>query len=179
MGVEGLAGASSYHTDDEVFTFDRKSLLSILSLIPNGLLIPEVPPPSSFLLKAQSTVQKERGSEPAVTTWQAAKVLYRMRRERDNVIGQQIFSDPAWDILLDLYAAEGEGQRICISSACIAASVPYSTALRCLRELESRALIRRVRDRQDGRRIYVELTADCRSSMLKILGELRCQIPAA
>jgi hypothetical protein len=176
--MNSLAEERARQSDDEILTFDKKSFLSILSLIPTGIVVPEAPAPLPVRMESQNLELRVRKGEPFVSTWQAAKVLYRMRRERDGIIGSKIFFDPAWDILLDLYAAEGEGQRICISSSCIAASVPYSTALRCLRDLEAQALISRVRDRKDGRRTYVELTDRSRSALVKILDELRCQIVA-
>jgi hypothetical protein len=41
-----------------------------------------------------------------------------------------LFADPAWDILLDLAAARIDGRMVAVSSLCIAAAVPATTALR-------------------------------------------------
>jgi hypothetical protein len=43
---------------------------------------------------------------------------------REQFFGPDLFADPAWDILLDLYAARLEQQRVAVSSLCIAAAVP-------------------------------------------------------
>jgi DNA-binding MarR family transcriptional regulator len=90
----------------------------------------------------------------------AAAQIYRQRRVRDRVFGARAdaFGDPAWDILLDLYAASGTRKRICISSACIAANAPTSTALRYLARLLDHGLIKRVPDEADRRRYFVQLT---------------------
>jgi hypothetical protein len=82
----------------------------------------------------------------------------RARRRRDTLFGSAIFADPVWDVLLDLYASKLEARRVCISDACIASSVPSTTALRWLGKMEELKLIVRYQDEADGRRFYVELT---------------------
>jgi DNA-binding MarR family transcriptional regulator len=82
----------------------------------------------------------------------------RDRALRSKHLDGELFSDPAWDMLLDLYRAELAQQRISITSACLASGVPTSTALRWLRILEGRGLIERRRDMLDGRRTFVGLT---------------------
>lgn len=89
-----------------------------------------------------------------------AQSIYRARQARGSFFGANgdVFADPAWDILLDLFAARELGRRVSISSACIAANVPPTTALRWLGTLEERDLIERKADEQDRRRSYVQLT---------------------
>jgi DNA-binding MarR family transcriptional regulator len=89
-----------------------------------------------------------------------ARAIYRARREREKLFPGQtdLFSDPAWDILLDLFAAYETGQRVSISSACIASNVPPTTALRWLAILENRGLIVRASDDTDKRRAFVRLS---------------------
>jgi DNA-binding MarR family transcriptional regulator len=69
-----------------------------------------------------------------------------------------LFLDPAWDVLLDLFASEAEGRMISVSSACIASGVPTSTALDWIRKLEGSGLIYRERDPLDGRRTFLRMT---------------------
>src|SRR5690348_11712896 len=66
-----------------------------------------------------------------------AQGLYRLRRRRERLFPTPLFSEPGWDLLLDLFIAESEGKRVSITSACIAAAVPTTTAVRCLKQLES------------------------------------------
>ena len=82
----------------------------------------------------------------------------RARRLREGLFPEPIFADPAWDMLLDLYACKLEGTKVCVSNACIAARVPHTTALRWLDRLEECGLVERHPDPVDSRRIYVELT---------------------
>ena len=89
-----------------------------------------------------------------------AKRLYAERRARAGAFGQMadLLGEPAWDLLLDLFVAHGEGRSISTSSACLAACVPPTTALRWIRLLEERELIELRADPRDGRRRFVRLT---------------------
>jgi DNA-binding MarR family transcriptional regulator len=71
-----------------------------------------------------------------------------------------LFADPAWDMVIDLFAAWAEGRRISVSSVCIASGVPRSTALRWVVEMERQGLVRRWPDARDGRRTFIEITRD-------------------
>jgi len=89
---------------------------------------------------------------------QIAKRYLRARRERVRLFPEDLFADPAWDILLDLYVAEATKQRISISAACIASGVPSTTGLRWIGRLEELGLVRRNDDPSDRRRAYISLT---------------------
>ncbi|OJY61931.1 MAG: hypothetical protein BGP16_15475 [Sphingobium sp. 66-54] len=82
----------------------------------------------------------------------------RIRRQRSSLVGHEL-TEPAWDILLDLFSSTALGRRVSVSSACIAADVPPTTALRHLRLLEESGLVSRMRDEKDGRRVYMVLSA--------------------
>lgn len=82
----------------------------------------------------------------------------RMRRWRDSLFPESLFADPAWDLLLDLYAAHLEGALIPVTSACIAAAVPQTTALRWIIKLEQLGLIMRSEDDRDHRRRDLRLS---------------------
>lgn len=84
--------------------------------------------------------------------------MIRARRLRNQLFGPGLFADPAWDILLDLMAARVEGRSVAVSSLCIAAAVPATTALRWIRQLTEMGLLHRVADPLDGRRVFIELT---------------------
>lgn len=87
-----------------------------------------------------------------------AEELYRDRRRRASYLPSHLLGEPAWDILLDLYIAEKRNQSVSVTSACIAAAVPLTTALRWVRQLERDGLVERRDDESDARRRYVRLT---------------------
>lgn len=83
--------------------------------------------------------------------------MIRRRRMRDQFFPAELFADPAWDILLDLYAARLEGHSVSVSSLCIAAAVPATTALRWIRSMTEAGLLQRDADPRDGRRVFIAL----------------------
>lgn len=108
-----------------------------------------------------------------------ARQLYLIRRCRDRAFGPAaaVFRDPAWDMILDLFAARLEGRRTSISSAAIAARIPQTTAIRLVDQLVDRKLIRRIADEQDGRRSLLELTPMAVDMMWRFLASVG-QAPA-
>lgn len=71
-----------------------------------------------------------------------------------------MFSEPAWDILLDLLRAEISRRAVSVTDLYVASGVPAATAYRCLKSMERCALITRRGDPSDKRRIFVELEPD-------------------
>jgi DNA-binding MarR family transcriptional regulator len=77
---------------------------------------------------------------------------------RARFFNEKLFSDPAWDIILDLLEAEITQRRVPVTSLCIAAAVPPTTALRWIRSMTEAGLLHRRPDPHDGRRDFVELS---------------------
>jgi hypothetical protein len=91
--------------------------------------------------------------------------LIRLRRDRDRHFPAEIFADPAWDMLLDLTAARMEGIDVPVSSLCIAAAVPTTTALRWIRTLTEAGLMQRSTDAGDARRSFITLSDTAHQAM--------------
>lgn len=104
---------------------------------------------------------------------QSARERIRERRYRDRIFSPDFFADPAWDILLDLYAAHYEGQQVSVSSLCIAASVPSTTALRWIRTMSDAGFLERSRDDADGRRVFIRLSEDALQKLDQYFDALR------
>lgn len=105
--------------------------------------------------------------------------LIRARRLRDQFIRGGLFADPAWDMLLDLMAARLEDNRVAVSSLCIAAAVPATTALRWIKALTDRGLFVRAADPQDGRRVYIELSDEAARALTAYLRAVQRIAPTA
>lgn len=95
-----------------------------------------------------------------------ARATYAVRRKRSAIFGDaELFGEPAWDILLDLYIASAEGKTVSVSSACIGSASPPTTGLRWLGVLAEHDLVLREHDPRDQRRVLVRLTEKGLSAM--------------
>ena len=91
--------------------------------------------------------------------------VLRARRLRARFFDEQLFADPAWDMLLDLLQAEIAQHRVPVSSLCIAAAVPATTALRWIKTMTDNGLLLRRADPHDGRRVFIELAPDASNAL--------------
>lgn len=105
------------------------------------------------------------GAPAPETSAHAVRMLIRLRRLRAQFFPDYLFADPAWDMLLDLMAARLEEERVAVSSLCIAAAVPPTTALRWIRTMTDQGIFVRRHDPDDGRRIFIDLSDDAARAM--------------
>ena len=75
-------------------------------------------------------------------------------------------------MLLDLLQAEISQLRVPVSSLCIAAAVPATTALRWLKTLVDEGIFLRRADPHDGRRVFVELSSEASLAMRRYFAEI-------
>jgi predicted transcriptional regulator len=115
---------------------------------------------SSIVEKLRTYERCDKNSSPENRSpLDRARTHYRNRRLREKFVGgPDIFAEPAWDMMVDLFIAHEEKRKIAISSLCIASAVPPTTALRWINTLIARKLFTKEADPGDGRRIYVALT---------------------
>ena len=113
------------------------------------------------LMAMLETTSAQNDSDAAPTDQQIGttlRAIINIRGLRTRYFPSQIFADPAWDILLDLTRAKLDGQQVSVSSVCIAASVPMSTALRWVKQMTDAGLLLRWTDPKDRRRDLIALT---------------------
>ena len=91
-----------------------------------------------------------------------ARRAFAARRRRQQVFGDRadLFGEPAWDMLLDLYIALHEDKPVTVSNACLSSGAATTTGLRWVATLAERGLVERIPDPKDGRRYFVRLTAE-------------------
>jgi hypothetical protein len=87
----------------------------------------------------------------------AARV-FTARRDRVKIFGADLFADPAYDILLDMFIVSERQQGATIGSVCQAAYVPKGTALRYIKVLMEKGYIDRVPHPHDKRSSILTLT---------------------
>ena len=120
--------------------------------------------------KASKTGKAERSvSGQDHPIWvELARQTYDDRRRRTKIFqSDDLFGEPAWDILLDLFIAAKARRRVSVTSACIGSAVPSTTALRWIAILERQGLLLREADPGDARRVYVKLSASGYQAMLE------------
>jgi DNA-binding MarR family transcriptional regulator len=114
-------------------------------------------------------LQSNEAPEVAADT---VRAVIRARRLRTRFFPEHLFADPAWDMLLDLLQAEIAQLRVPVSSLCIAAAVPATTALRWLKTMVTEGIFLRRADPHDGRRVFVELAPDASRTLRRYFAEL-------
>jgi DNA-binding MarR family transcriptional regulator len=105
---------------------------------------------------------------------QALGILHR-RRQRARYFGP-MFGEPAWDMLLVLYAHECH-DRFKVSRLVEQSGGPATTGLRWLDYLENQQLVRRERDPLDARAMFVDLTDKGRTALDTYLSETVSRAP--
>ena len=98
--------------------------------------------------------------------------LLRARVRRGIFFSPRLFDDPAWDMLLELYAAQLEQKRVSVSSLGIASGVPPTTANRWIAELQKDGFITRQKDPLDARRTFIDLSTIGSQAMRDYLSSL-------
>ena len=86
-----------------------------------------------------------------------ARLALRTQRLLSASLGHDLYSTPAWDMLLDLYIREDLGP-MSLTSLSGASPAPSRTSLRMIDRLVRRGLLVRTHDLDDGRRINVALS---------------------
>jgi hypothetical protein len=96
------------------------------------------------------------GAQPSVLA--SAAEACAARRRLYGLFGRRLFCDPSWDILLELFVSTLEGRKVTVSTACMAACAPTTTALRHIAYLVQEGLVMRRPHPADARSTYLELT---------------------
>ncbi|UOR15494.1 MarR family transcriptional regulator [Qipengyuania aquimaris] len=146
----------------------------------------------AFRLEAASQAWRGQGDEyvvvdetrvqPRLPDAAYIRQMIAQRQARAKFFDGELFADPAWDILLDLAAARAERQRVCVTSLCIAAGVPATTALRWIAQMVSADLLVRIPDPHDRRRAHIALadsTADAMARYFAAIGAPNAEPVAA
>jgi DNA-binding MarR family transcriptional regulator len=98
--------------------------------------------------------------------------LYKARRDRTRMFDEELFGEPAWDMLLALYCLPRRGEILTVSSLSNAASVPGTTGLRWQKTLLEEGLIQRGPHIRDRRQALISLTHRGRLLMDEYLSRL-------
>ncbi|MEE4538282.1 MAG: hypothetical protein V2J51_07310 [Erythrobacter sp.] len=132
-------------------------------------ILDEIRASSGFDVLGEKRFQPQLRRETAL---EAAERAYEDRRTRSEQFNdEQIFGEPAWDILLDLFIHHTRHEEVAIRSACVDSRAPEIT-MRWLRALDSEGLIQINPDPDDKAKKLVTLTPSGYESMLRYLQKI-------
>lgn len=101
-----------------------------------------------------------------------ARAILQQRRSRAQHFSPSMFSEPAWDMLLVLFASEDSERRLTITTLVELSGAPSTTALRWLTYLEQAKLVARQPSSLDRRIAFVSITPLGTDQMNAYLGGL-------
>ncbi len=113
-------------------------------------------------------------SEPApLLSGKRVRDIARLRASRANYFPVDLFAEPAWDILLNLYASHLDQRRECIGGIIALSGVPATTGLRWVHKLADEKLILLSDDPFDQRRKWVALSPKAVSGLESFFASAR------
>jgi hypothetical protein len=101
-----------------------------------------------------------------------ARHILAGRKERDRFFDPMLFSNPAWDILLNLYLADAEGKPVSVIDSCSVSTVPQGVALRWLSYLKQEEMVVEASDPSRPRNTVIRLSDQTRLTIASYLGSL-------
>ena len=119
--------------------------------------------------RAQTVPPADTRSEDAAYI----RALVAVRRRRMDRLSIPHMGEPAWDILLDIYACQLDGIRLPTTAVGIMAGIPAATAQRWITRLTQHGMLVRTADAGDRRRTYISLTPRAWGAMRAWHGDVR------
>lgn len=113
--------------------------------------------PSAFTLRSPDETGEDAATAHARILDNARSAM-RRRMLRHQLLGSaELFGEPAWDMLLDLFIHECEDKPLAMSSLCISAGMPTSSAMKLIQRMCDAAILERIPDPHDGRRSLMRI----------------------
>ncbi|MDX3901591.1 MAG: MarR family transcriptional regulator [Sphingobium sp.] len=103
----------------------------------------------------------------APTAAQVRRYLAARRKRDQHASG--LFADPAWDMLLHLFAASLEGTQVTVREASLVATCPPKTSLRYLGLMAEAGLIGQKDHHHESRAKIIEITSEGQDLVLTFL----------
>ncbi len=180
LTVAGMRPETAFHESGTDDTLRLQRLADEVGRIARTLadLASSEPVPVAFSdgligFRSEPQISAIPRTEPQIVAASDVRAMIRLRRMRDRYFRGELFADPAWDMLLDLMAARIEKLRVAVSSLCIAAAVPPTTALRWIKTMTENGIFVRVADPSDGRRVFIELSDGAAAGMSAYLADAK------
>ena len=101
-----------------------------------------------------------------------ARAILNSRRLRDRFFSRDLFGEPAWDILLLLYASDQSAGRLTMTRLAEWIEVPLTTVGRWVKILEEERLVERQAHPTDRRTVFINLLEKARTALDTYLARL-------
>lgn len=128
------------------------------------------PPPSTFA-RAVREVDPLPFADGSGLHLIARRVL-EARRRLGALSPGDLLRDTAWDMMLELFIALQTGRRLCVKDLTLLCGESPAGAVRRIDRLQAAGLVGRKVDRQDHRRVFVELSDRGFEAMRAMLEDL-------
>ncbi len=110
---------------------------------------------------AQETREVSAGEQPSdAMLVKRARLVLDERRMRRQFLPDELFHEPAWDMLLALFVSRDEGQPMNVKTLVGMSDTPVTTSQRWIEHLHKLGLINRVIDSVDRRRVEISLSSN-------------------
>lgn len=103
--------------------------------------------------------------------------IHALREARFSHFDDDLFGEPAWDILLALYIAQGRGFSMKTTEVCAESKSPQTTALRWLEHLERSGLVVRRQNPHRMNSSLVEITEKAALELNRYLAKASAIFP--
>ena len=117
--------------------------------------------PATFTNEEADEFSVALPSRPARSRYDNVVAIRRSlqaRRQRGQFFNMRLFSDPAWDMLLELYVAALSQRKLTVSRLSERSLTPLTTTLRWIAALEAEGIAKREVNPLDRRQIFINLT---------------------
>jgi CheY-like chemotaxis protein/DNA-binding MarR family transcriptional regulator len=112
--------------------------------------------------KLRQTAAASEGAHDAASVESVRRAtvdsLRAVRKIRSKTFPSELFSDPRWEMLLDLYDAALAHKDVSVTKLAVGSTASVTTAWRRLSALVDHGLVERVEDLTDRRRVIVKLS---------------------
>lgn len=123
--------------------------------------------------------KRDNGSDSVFTFRNELLVLLRneisKRDLRRKYFPSELFSEPGWNILLDMYESLLRDRAVSVTDACIASQSAPTTALRWLQRLVELDLVERRPSTSDNRVTYLSLSEQAVQSLREYFEALKAK----
>lgn len=99
-------------------------------------------------------------------------LAFYARRARARYFPEELFAEPAWDMLLHLLRCELRERRVSTSDLCLAAGVPETTALRWISTMAHKGIVISEPDRHEDRASFISLAPNASAALRRYFSEV-------